>query len=277
MGKKQAPTTIADDYRTTLIKAFNSLGNLFSGSTYVEPRNFFEMKKLLEEVHRNGTWNLDIPCVDFKLYEFYRGKDPLGNRNISTFINHEAILRIFGVIATDGKKIVRQEIHLCLLYSKNPHTPQSGMKTTELSSCCTAQNELNKYHRVVRKFHFDVHSNQTEGISHSNKNQETPHPRFHLQYGGRYTDNYDLTASKVHYCLDHELDIPRIPILPTNLLSVFDMAMREFGILEYNNKYWRECVIESENIFTKKFISEMTASVGTAKTFHEFCLDYQDK
>lgn len=100
--------------------------------------------------------------------------------------------------------------------------------------CCS--HDWNDEWTMVRRFHFDI-----DVGGHG----EEPKPVCHLQTGGNMGAPGDI-PQRFHYCRT-ELDKPRIPHPPMDLVLVLDLILDQYGNLSsYRDREWHGLVIRSE-------------------------------
>jgi hypothetical protein len=113
----------------------------------------------------------------------------------------------------------------------------------------------NGYH-ILRRFHFDLDS----------KNDDIRQPKFHLQYGGDFKQEY-LKVDNVHYKLFSPIDHPRLPQQPYDIVMLFDFILREFelgGVGVINDSGWNNRVIASEKMWLKPYYDALLARLESS-------------
>ncbi len=71
----------------------------------------------------------------------------------------------------------------------------------------------------------------------------------HLQYGGRFPE--EDRFKDYHYCLDYELEPPRIPGKPMDFILLMDQMMNDFDMGIKWGTDWISLVKKSEDILSK--------------------------
>lgn len=82
-------------------------------------------------------------------------------------------------------------------------------------SCCLYRKPHTK--RVVRKIHFDY-----------DQNREQIDLKKHMQIGGKFPESTDIAHADFHYCSEHFLEEPRIPIPAFDFILLLDLMIRQF-------------------------------------------------
>lgn len=169
------------------------------------------------------------------------------------FLDNCAYVKMIIEIKAEEERITLQKIQFILFYR--------GAN----GSCCERSfSEKACQERVVRKFHFDF---ETKCPGKLKESKDEPHPVFHIQYGG----NIFKQPRTTHYCLEPELEIPRIPSIPLSVISVLDIFMCQFQVCPewYNSAEWKKHVTSCEKIFSEDSLKQMYKSVGHTP-LHEF-------
>lgn len=82
-------------------------------------------------------------------------------------------------------------------------------------SCCLHRKPHTK--RIVRKLHFDY-----------DQCREQTNLKTHIQIGGKFPENSDIAYADFHYCSEHFLEEPRIPIPTFDFILLLDLMIRQF-------------------------------------------------
>ncbi len=109
---------------------------------------------------------------------------------------------------------------------------------------------------IVRRFHFDFDS----------ANDDILKPKFHLQYGGNFDDDY-LGLDNTHYKLCNPLDTPRLPQQPYDIIMLLDFILREFALngKVIKEEKWNQFVIECEEIWLKPYYNNLLDKLSDKK------------
>lgn len=235
---------------TQLVKSFGEMKNkLESEPSLARPDVFASLQHKLESQSDTRNWTLDIPAIDIDLKKTGVAKQR------KLFEENGAKLRIYGHIEAKDGKIKTQKIHVCLIYGAHKEKRCHNNQNKKISCCDTNGDRIMP--RIARKFHFDIEETETEG----KKTTES-----HLQYGGLYSEDEDT-----HYCLDYDIELPRIPQPPLSLMSIFHLFMNEFEVCEdfYTDSHWKSYVKESEDLFMKGFFSIVGRDMDRHKTLYD--------
>lgn len=168
------------------------------------------------------NWTLDIsPNWQFKIED---GRD---------FSSSEGRAVVGGKIEVEGGQYKQYSLNLSIL-QKGYRTPTGTAPDVNGPLCCS--HDWNDKWTMVRRFHFDV---DVGGPG------EEPKPVCHLQTGGNMGSPGDI-PQRFHYCRT-ELDKPRIPHPPMDLVLILDLILDQYGNLaSYRDKDWHGLVLRCE-------------------------------
>jgi hypothetical protein len=129
----------------------------------------------------------------------------------------------------------------------------------------------NKSLKLIRKFHFDY--------AHPRIATKQPVPVFHLQYGGKMTDEMGalgITDKKI----DPWLSVPRLNYQPINLALLLDMIFCEFRTVQTKkiteDPDWKSMIKKNEELMICPYhnaISDFSKSAkyGTGELIRDYC------
>jgi len=169
------------------------------------------------------NWTLNIsPNWQFKIED---GRD---------FASSEGMAVVGGRVQVRDGEYEIYSFNLSILQKGYGAPGGTAMTGVNQSLCCSY--DFNETWTMVRRFHFDV---DVGGPG------EEPKPVCHLQTGGKMA-NADDIVHRLHYCRT-ELDKPRIPHPPMDLVLILDLILEQYGNLaSYRDKNWHGLVLRSE-------------------------------
>jgi len=186
----------------------------------------FEVRGLLQGLSSQNVnaWELSIEYLEIPVTDMH-------------YTHHQPTILIGAVIKGDRDKILYESATLSVTFSTE--TAANNLYTGDSVSCCYGK--LGNKKRIVRHFHFDFQPG-VERIVPS-----------HVQFGGKF--NQQGHVGDCHYCLEHFLEPPRIPIPPVDYIMLIDLAIREFetdlrAIADDRN--WRAIVEDSNAIWSNR-------------------------
>ncbi|HHF3010433.1 TPA: hypothetical protein ACPJ06_003300 [Vibrio diabolicus] len=170
----------------------------------------------------------------------FRYDNPIGN-------GRKFHVSIGGVIKIEESLIVEQSLNINLMLE---HT----------ATCSHIPDNWRMYpvqegFHVLRKFHFDYDS----------KNDDDIKPKFHLQYGGNFEEDYLKLDSNIYYQLCSPIDTPRLPQQPYDIIMLLDFILREFklkGNEIAKESRWNEIVVQSEKLWLKPYYENLLARLN---------------
>jgi len=193
-------------------------------------------QKILEAANKNRGVSLNLPCFEVPLL-----------RPVQCGADTKSYLSIGGRIKFDRQGIVDQSISVCLFIVPDKDiTASSNNGTTDMKA-------NTRY--VVRRFHFDMDCNL------DNKGW----PISHIQYGGKILDDQKGDAE---YHLIKNIDLPRIPSFPLDIIQVTNFFLHQFETClkkPFSLPDWRSVVIENDNIWKEHYIKKMLEETSKTK------------
>ncbi len=183
----------------------------------------------------------------------------------STFCGPGGItqLSIGGEINVKNNKLESQSIAVCISFAPYKDVDRT---ISETHSC--PQMNANTIH-IVRRFHFDYDANVADKEWTVN----------HLQYGGTFDSRFLMDdSSPCQYSLFSNIEIPRIPTQPFDLILVFDLFLRQMpsNISDIHKEgRWNNMVLKSENIWLRDFYRKLASHLINTKrkeSLHQFSI-----
>ena len=178
-----------------------------------------------------GTEKIEIPLFEIPILDLkLKGHNP-------TFL-------IGGWLAfEDGELIGYSYLVSVVFLTESDHQQKyakHGKRNINAQSCCLHNRPNTK--RIVRKIHFDY-----------DQTLEEIELKKHMQIGGKFPEHHlsDLAHANFHFCSEHYLEEPRIPIPPYDFVLLLDLMIRQFHTPfdEWKNEGdWRKIVEESRRI-----------------------------
>ncbi|EKO3803713.1 hypothetical protein NTE05_000878 [Vibrio harveyi] len=194
-----------------------------------------ELTSIIKQMrHRNSRVNYEISINPNIVFRY---DNPIGK-------GRKFHVSIGGIIKIENGLIVEQSICINLILE---HT----------SLCEVIPDDWKMYpvqegFHILRKFHFDFDS----------KNDDDIKPKFHLQYGGSFKEEYLKVDNDIHYKLYSQLDTPRLPQQPYDIIMLLDFMLREFalkGCEIAKEARWNEIVMKTEKLWLKPYYERLLA------------------
>jgi hypothetical protein len=146
----------------------------------------------------------------------------------------------------DGKLIGYSYLISIAFSTESKHQKKylhQGKRNINAQSCCLSKRPDTK--RIVRKIHFDY-----------DQSQEDVNLRKHMQIGGKFPEHHfsDIAHAKFHFCLEHFLEEPRIPMPLYDFVLLLDLMIRQFHtpLDEWKDEDdWKKIVDESRRIVSE--------------------------
>jgi hypothetical protein len=142
------------------------------------------------------------------------------------FKPNEAFLVIGGEVAVNKGIIIKENYYLTIIKERSPKKDDQTETRVEVEtekvyhSCC--EKEHTQEHRIVRRFHFD------KGPGAPDKHETNNH----VQFGGSIEDLASFCqyvgGGQLHYCLDNNLDPPRLPYPPLDIVLILHLFLQQF-------------------------------------------------
>lgn len=189
---------------------------------------------------------IQLPCFEIQL-----------KNSIKCGSETDSFLSIGGRVKFSKKGLLDQSISACISI-----TPYEDINKSD--NYCTPEMSAATKH-IIRRFHFDIDSTQTQG----------DRPISHIQYGGNISE---AQKGNAEYRLISPLDIPRIPSIPLDIVQVINFLMHQFNndaSLLFSMPAWRAIVIENDVIWKNHYFEKLINTTGKQKTLYEFsCSPY---
>ena len=172
-------------------------------------------------------------------------------------------LTIGGEINVKNNKLESQSITVCISFA-----PYEEVDRTKSETHGCPQMNANTIH-IVRRFHFDYDANVADKEWTVN----------HLQYGGKFDSRFlKDDFSNCQYSLFANIEIPRIPTQPFDLILVFDLFFRQMpsDMSDIHKEgQWNNMVLKSENIWLRDFYRKLASHLNNKKrkeSLHQFSI-----
>ncbi|OBU43760.1 hypothetical protein [Photobacterium damselae] len=192
-----------------------------------------ELTSTLKQMKRQ---NSQVDCkISISPNIIFRYDNPVGK-------DRKFHVSIGGILKIENSLIVEQSLCVNLILE---HTSNSENIPNEWKMYPAKEG----FH-ILRKFHFDFDS----------KNDDDSKPKFHLQYGGSFKEKYLKIDGNIHYKLYSQLDTPRLPQQPYDIIILLDFMLREFeleGCEIAKESRWNEIVIKSEKLWLKPYYENL--------------------